>query len=76
MFVTKQQQQQQQQLYFALIQIIRNKKENKKQKWNFYRKAGGKVEKKIELIRRQSNSAHRCPSAIKFKISLECASVN
>ena len=50
MFVTKQQQQQQQQqLYFALIQIIRNKKENKKQKWNFYRKAGGKVEKKIEL---------------------------
>ena len=54
MFVTKQQEKQ---LYFALIQIIRNKKENKKQKGNIYLKAGGKEEKKI-LMRKNRHANH------------------
>ena len=54
MFVTKQQEKQ---LYFALIQIIRNKKENKKQKGNIYLKAGGKEEKKL-IMRKNRHANH------------------
>ena len=40
---------QEKQLYFLLIKIIRNEKENNREKRNIYLKAGGKVEKKIKM---------------------------